>query len=264
MRWTSPIASSLTYSLGKSLYVPITARCNTKTLPATRGANLLLPAHLVAALCRVRDVEDGAKKWEPWCRWLDMQESSQKLPEALEMVADLSIDHTTTSEEGDDGRRPSVDRFLREIRHATTDHSNYECIVIAGEGEPTLRFSVLLTLVRKLKETSDVMVRIITNGLVADPEDCATQLRAAGVDAVSVALMTHDPVQYDELMAPVQSFAGVTAHGQVCNFLKHAVAVGLKVECTGADRPEVNKELTTALAKELGVQDPVRWRSYNP
>jgi hypothetical protein len=48
-------------------------------------------------------------------------------------------------------------------------------------------------------------IRLTTNGLV-DPTNAATctqQLRAAGLDAVSVALMTHDAQQYQDLMMPL-------------------------------------------------------------
>ena len=60
-----PLASYITYSLGNDLYVPLTSRCNTVTLPETRGPNFLLPASVAASLCRVRDLEHGTQQWDP-------------------------------------------------------------------------------------------------------------------------------------------------------------------------------------------------------
>ena len=49
--------SYFTYRLGQSIYVPLTCRCNSRTLPQLRGDSFTLPVSVVAALCRVRDVE---------------------------------------------------------------------------------------------------------------------------------------------------------------------------------------------------------------
>ena len=46
-----------TYALGRSLYVPVTSRCNAVPLPATRGPGFALPRRVAAALLRVRDAE---------------------------------------------------------------------------------------------------------------------------------------------------------------------------------------------------------------
>jgi TatD family-associated radical SAM protein len=248
--------SSLTYSLGKNLYVPLTSRCNANPLPATRGSNFLLHPDVVASLCRVRDCEHDTVQWKHWCIWLDMQESSQKLPVSFETVAEIPKDVDAT-------RRPTVTELLEEIQ-LISEKSSFDAIVISGEGEPTLRMKALLQLVEQLKdEKPDRNVRVTTNGLAA-ADDVAEQLQAAGVDSISVALMTHDPALYDELMRPVLSTHEYQAHETVCNFLKQAVQVGLKVEVTGVDREEVNKAETEKLALSLGVDEPFRWRTYHP
>jgi len=262
MRWTSPVASGLTYSLGKSLYVPITSRCNTLTLPVTRGSNFKLPPEVVASLCRMRDCEQDTTQWKHWCIWLDTQESNQKLPKPPDTVAFLSSDEASG--------RPTVHELFEQVLKAVTMHkTGFDAIVIAGEGEPTLRLTELLELVQQIKQDDTTggqksgIVRVTTNGLVAT-DDCAAALHTAGVDAVSVALMTHDPTLYDELMQPPQSSREWQAHARVCSFVQQAVKVGMKVEITAVDREEVNKPKTEALAASLGVQAPVRWRSYYP
>jgi TatD family-associated radical SAM protein len=262
-------ASGLTYSLGKSLYVPLTSRCNTKTLPATRGPNFVLPPKVVASLCRVRDCEHDAVQWKDWCTWLDMQEPSekQKLPPSLETVSEIIMtpsDNLT--------RRPTVAELMEEIQ-AVSEGSSFDAIVIAGEGEPTLRWKELLQLTKRLKEQqeqknlSETVVRVTTNGL-AVPDNGPEQLQAAGVNAVSVALMTHDPVLYDELMQPSSSSSSSSeirhAHERVCHFVQQAVQVGLQVEVTGIEREGVDKAGTEALAQSLGVTEAFRWRSHHP
>lgn len=219
----------------------------------------MLPPHVVAALCRLRDCEHDTVQWKHWCMWLDTQESNQKLPKPLDSVAEI------TASTG----RPSVAELLDEVNalvSAEQTKSTFDAIVIAGEGEPTLRLAELLDLVKHLKDDESTRtVRVTTNGL-AVTDDCAAQLHSAGVDAVSVALMTHDPALYDELMRPlhVVTATATTAHERVCSFLQQAVSAGLSVEVTGVDRSEVNKSETEALAASLGVRAPVRWRSHHP
>jgi pyruvate-formate lyase-activating enzyme len=283
MRWTAPsmaatASGALTYSLGKSLYVPLTSRCNARTLPTTRGTNFLLPPAVVASLCRVRNCEHDSVQWNNWCTWLDTQKSSmsQKLPPALETVSKIAM----AGDDDNDGdnatpQRPTVAELMEEIQAVSKrSRSSFEAIVIAGEGEPTLRWKELLQLTERLKEQQQqqtTILRVTTNGL-AIADNGAALLQAAGVNAVSVALMTHDPVLYDELMQPQlvppssssSSSEGLQAHERVCRFIQQAVQVGLQVEVTGVDRAEVNKEETEALAQSLGVTEPVRWRSYHP
>lgn len=274
-------SSRLTYSLGKSLYVPLTSRCNAKTLPTTRGTNFLLPPAVVASLCRVRNCEHDSVQWKNWCTWLDTQKSSfsQKLPPSLETISEIIISMSDDSDDDNDNkhatpRRPTVTELMEEIQ-SVSKRSSFDAIVIAGEGEPTLRWKELLQLTERLKEQhqqqqqKNTILRVTTNGLAVD-DNGAEQLQAAGVNAVSVALMTHDPVLYDELMQPelalVQTIQVIQmqAHERVCRFIQQAVKVGLQVEVTGVDREEVNKGEMEALARSLGVTEPVRWRSYHP
>jgi pyruvate-formate lyase-activating enzyme len=274
-------SGALTYSLGKSLYVPLTSRCNARTLPTTRGTNFLLPPAVVASLCRVRNCEQESVQWSNWCTWLDKQKSSmsQKLPPSLETISQIVNIAGDDDGDGDNTapQRPTVAELMEEIQAVSKrSRSSFDAIVIAGEGEPTLRWKELLQLTERLKEqqqqqeplNTTTILRVTTNGLsIAD--NGAEQMQAAGVNAVSVALMTHDPVLYDELMKPElvtssSSSKELQAHERVCRFIQQAIQVGLEVEVTGVDREEVNKAETEALAISLGVTEPVRWRSYHP
>jgi molybdenum cofactor biosynthesis enzyme MoaA len=161
-----------------------------------------------------------------------------------------------------------VPALLEELQQSYT---SIESLIIAGEGEPTLRLTELLELVQKFRTTRNnkngdpktTMIRLTTNGLIDDNDNntiaqVVESLHDAGVSHVSVALMTADADQYNrELMQPVMG-----SHDNVCKFIQEAIRVGLQVETTAVDRPDVDKEATEALARELKVTTPVRWRPY--
>lgn len=237
--------------------MPLTSRSNARTLPETRGAGFLLCADVVAALCRVRDEEHGTTQWAPWCTYLDTQDNKQKLPPPLESIATLlEISRQT--------RLPSVQDLGAQIREVCQSQPDFESIVMAGEGEPTLRLDDMLDLVEEINSCSSELmpkkIRLTTNGLVESPEAVVTKLKAAGIASVSVALMTADAEQYEILMAPVVP----DGHGMVCDFIEQAVNAGLEVETTGVDRPDVDKIRAEELSTSLKVLSPMRWRPFFP
>eukprot|EP00536_Pseudo-nitzschia_multiseries_P008092 jgi/Psemu1/287576/fgenesh1_pg.200_\ len=190
-------------------------------------------------------------------------------------------------------QEPTVDRLLLELqREFLYDEGPWpESIVISGEGEPMLRLDDTMELVRRIRsyllaETPGSVplpsIRLTTNGLfptLGDPS-VPQQLWDCGVSHISVGLMTWNAHQYDELMRPVlplrdadDNDSDEAAFGLVCNFIQEAVRVGrhlqtfdklLVVETTAVDRPDVDRDKTEALAKELGVTTPVRWRPFFP
>lgn len=255
MRITQPLASCFTYTLGKNLYVPLTSRSNARTLPETRGPNFLLGAEVVAALCRVRDEEHGKQQWAPWCMYLDTQETKQKLPPPLETIVTLP--------ECSGERLPRVQDLTSQVLEALKRRSDTESIVLSGEGEPTMRFNDMIKLVHDLHASSEVAlppIRLTTNGLVDSPDVVVPQIMNCGIVSISVALMTADPEQYDDLMAPAET----GGHDKVCSLIKRAVNCGLEVETTAVDRPEIDKHQVEMLSQGLKVSGPVRWRPYFP
>ena len=262
------MASCFTYSLGKSLYIPLTSRCNSNTLPETRGPNFELSTEIVATLCRVRDAENQTEKWESWYSsklksyTRQTEPQKMKLPKAQDSVATLEIDDKTNPERG--LRYPSVDDLFLEAEQRI-ETGAFESVVFAGEGEPTLRMTDLVWLATKIRKENHTMpLRLTTNGLFA--RDNATQiLKACGISMVSVALMTHDPGQYDELMKPnLADNDDTTAHEVVCLFIQESIKVGLSVEATGVAREDVSQAATEKLAKALGIEETFRWRPYFP
>jgi pyruvate-formate lyase-activating enzyme len=251
MKVSQPLTSSaITYTLGRSLYVSITSRCNSRSLPETRGPNFLLPSEVVSTLCRFRDVEHETQQWQHWCNYLDCTEYPQKLPAPLEMVDRLN-------EEAE--LQPTVS-VIQDAIKAQLEKQDYEAIVIAGEGEPTLRWEALLLLAQEF--SSAHKVRVVTNGLVKAERVC--ELKQHGVDAVTVALMTGNPNQYIELMEPLLSeeLTCLHPHELVCQFIQEAVRQDLEVEVTAVDRKEVDIKTTETMAAALGVTTHIRWRPF--
>ena len=256
MRVTRPVQSYLTYTLGKDLYIPLTCRCNSRTLPETRGPNFMLPAPVVAALCRVRDLELSTQQWTFWCNYLDTQEGAQKLPERPESIA-------VKDENCDDNNPITMNMLQEEIdSYLRNDKLRPNSLVFAGEGEPTLRLDEMLELVGSLQQahTSEALppIRVTTNGL---RPNIVSRLKDGGVSRVSIALMTADPTQYDQLMNPSQE----KGHDKVRQFIQNSIEIGLEVEATAVDRDDVDKTATQELAKSLGVDAEdvqVRWRPY--
>jgi hypothetical protein len=110
----------------------------------------------------------------------------------------------------------------------------------------------------------------------------AQQMKDAGVNAVSIALMTSCPEQYNQLMSPKQQQGGLvcdisssplsspsssspstSTHERVCQFITQCIDVGLDVEVTGVKHDFVNEKEAEALATVLGVTKSFRWRSFS-
>jgi hypothetical protein len=272
------------YSIGNSLYIPLTTKCNSLSLPETRGPRFLLSSQTVAALCRFRDavssVEDASykPKWQQWCEWLDMQDerSVHKLPELVRPKRDIWSNSKTLL------HRRLISELVSEA--CSSDLSRWSAIVIGGEGEPTLQHGALIQVVEGLHQQKDIdagrymkqafpPIRITTNGLV-DTERTNLLLRSLVqrdglrfVDSFSVALMTHTNEQYMTLMQPAHdqlSLGNDKPYQVVCNFIRSVIDSGIEVEVTAIDRIDVDKDATEAAAMALGVTAPVRWRSYFP
>jgi molybdenum cofactor biosynthesis enzyme MoaA len=223
--------------------------------------------------------------------WLDTQESKQFLPPP-KFSGPVTALPTTAPGTCTCRRVISVDDVMVEIesfmQSGMVDHLN--SIVLAGEGEPTLRIfhdprdDFLVQLTARMREHLDVPIRLTTNGLL-DPEllqkffqpladhtsyadlvrSAVQYLQNAGIQSVSVALMTHNANQYQQIMQPAESLSdsSQTAHERVCEFIRQASTV-FPVEITAVKRPDdKTKALENYVQAEFGIPS-VRWRSYFP
>eukprot|EP00978_Attheya_sp_CCMP212_P047532 scaffold421707_cov43-Attheya_sp.AAC.1 len=183
----------------------------------------------------------------------------------------------------EDGHYPLVKDLVAEVQqHLEGDvvRREYESLVIAGEGEPTLRANALRAVAEAASQHRQRVgmnfpIRVVTNGLIhtvpsssmtMKDQRIVTMMKAAGVSGVSVALMTGDPKQYLQFMLPclLTTTTPEDPHGVVCDFIREAIDAGLDVECTGVNRPEVDQPLAEELAQKLGVTERFRWRPYFP
>lgn len=273
----SPFINTFTYTLGKSLYIPLTSRCNTLTLPQTRGPNFLLPNAVVASLLRVRQAEELVKE----------NQNIQILDNNLEGKSRLSppeFPKLVTNEQNltdfdDQSISPTADVLLAEIKKLLSASDEIQSIVFAGEGEPTLRLKTLLHLSQQIRNdanfASDKPIRIVTNGLILASENEGNRrkiledLKVTGIDELSVALMTSCSTQYDDLMQPCwddekgNKGSNISAHERICSFIRDAIDVGLSIECTGVEHSYIDMGLAEKLGGELGASS-FRWRPYFP
>ena len=152
---------------------------------------------------------------------------------------------------------PSFEQIANEVKEAMRGKAWRE-VVFCGFGEPTERLDLLLMLARciKWRYEEPVPIRLNTNGhgyLLNAGRDVAGELKAAGVDRVSVSLNAGDEETYNEVCKP--SFAG--AFAAVLEFIEKAKAL-LDVEVTAVTTPEVDLHKVEALAKQMGVKFRLR------
>lgn len=139
---------------------------------------------------------------------------------------------------------------------------SWDEVVFCGFGEPTEKLDVLLEVTRWIRQHygRPIRIRVNTNGhgcVINQGRDVAADLKAAGVDKVSVSLNAGDRETYNEICKP--NFAG--AYEAVVDFMKKAKFV-LEVEATAVRMPEVDLVKSQVVAESLGVK--FRIREYIP
>lgn len=260
--------TSLIYTLGKTVYIPLTSKSNCLTLPQTRGKQFQLPNSVIQSLMRVRCIENNDMELNQFDEIEADGKSILPPPSSLSKVPSFPL-------QNDESLNPSVEYIHSEIQKYR-ENNEISSLAFAGEGEPTLRWKSLNLLASKLRlDLGDkTKIRLVTNGLILSNtsddrrELMLNELKSSGIDELSIAFMTSCPEQFDLLMEPVsheddklkdkQSW-----HQKLCHTIQDAVKVGFEVECTGVERQEVDKHATEEMARELGVSS-FRWRPYFP
>jgi TatD family-associated radical SAM protein len=156
---------------------------------------------------------------------------------------------------------PSLEQITGELREAL-NMRNWDEAIFCGFGEPTERLDVLLMVTRWIKQHHGrpLRIRVNTNGhgyLLNLGRDVTAELKAAGVDKVSVSLNAGDRETYVEICKPI--FAN--AFEAVMDFVQKAKSK-LEVEVTVVRMPEVDTSKAQAVADRLGVK--LRIREYIP
>jgi len=158
-------------------------------------------------------------------------------------------------------RDPTVAEIISELQVAI-NKKNWKEIVFCGFGEPTARLDCLLEVARWITKYygKPVGVRIDTNGhgyLLNKGRHVIKELKAAGVDKISVSLNAHTKETYNQVCRPIFN----DAYESVRGFIKKAKG-DFGTEVTAVAIPEVDVQRVGEIAQELGVK--FRIREYVP
>jgi TatD family-associated radical SAM protein len=151
-------------------------------------------------------------------------------------------------------REPSEEEIIAELE--TLDLTKYKEVVFTGFGEPTCRFDTLLFLIKWLHQRG-IHVRLDTNGhaaLMYPGRDVVTELKAAGLESVSVSLNAESEEVYNRLCRP--NFEG--AYRSLLEFTEGALKAGLQTRMTVVLQSEIDIDECQKIATELGASFKVR------
>ncbi|WP_319507896.1 TatD family nuclease-associated radical SAM protein [uncultured Methanolobus sp.] len=151
-------------------------------------------------------------------------------------------------------REPSEEEIIKELE--SHDLTKYHEIVFTGFGEPTCRFDTVLHITSWLHKKGS-HVRLDTNGhaaLMNPGRDVVTELKEAGLDAVSVSLNAESEEKYNQLCKP--AFEG--SYQALLDFTKKAVDAGIKTRMTVVSQQDIDTNECEIIATELGASFRIR------
>lgn len=152
-------------------------------------------------------------------------------------------------------REPSVEEAVADIREK--DVNKYKELVFCGYGEPTERFDDMMEIIRRVKEFSDVKIRINTNGhanIIAGRD--VTPEMAGLVDTLSVSLNAPDAKRYREICSCIYGEDGFYA---MLDFAEKAKAYVPNVILSIVDIMDGDdKDKCRKLAEKIGVRLRIR------
>jgi cyclic pyranopterin phosphate synthase len=151
-------------------------------------------------------------------------------------------------------REPSEEEIISELE--SLNLTKYKELVFTGFGEPTCRFDTLLRLTQWLHKRG-VHVRLDTNGhaaLMYPDRDVVAELKAAGLDTVSVSLNAESEEKYNQLCNPV--FEG--SYQALLDFTKKAIEAGIRTRMTVVGQHGIDIRECERIATRLGVSFKVR------
>jgi cyclic pyranopterin phosphate synthase len=158
-------------------------------------------------------------------------------------------------------KEPSANKVISELERVI--HSKrWNELVFCGFGEPTQRLDLLLEITQWVRQHygRQLTIRVDTNGhgyLLNPRRNVAKELKAAGVNKVSVSLNAANEGSYNEICKP--NFQN--AYTAVLDFIRKSRDI-LDLEVTAVTIPEVDLREVEAVAKKLGVN--FRLRQYLP
>ncbi|MEZ0537437.1 TatD family nuclease-associated radical SAM protein [Caldicellulosiruptoraceae bacterium PP1] len=147
---------------------------------------------------------------------------------------------------------PSVDEILSEIK----EPNKYDEIVFCGYGEPLLRYDVVIEVSKRLKEISNVKLRINTNGQASFIfKTNIPKLLSPYIDVISISLNAPNKERYNELCRPFDE----DIYDGVIEFIKDSKKYIKEVWVSVLDILD-EKEIKECqrIADELGVNFRIR------
>jgi TatD family-associated radical SAM protein len=151
-------------------------------------------------------------------------------------------------------KEPSIEELISALEKL--DLPKYKEIVFTGLGEPTTRFDIVLAVTRWLKKRN-LKVRLDTNGhaaLINPGRDVISELKEAGIDAISVSLNAESEEKYNKLCRPLHK----NVYNAILDFIKGARKAGIDTRVTVVDVPEINLEKCKELAEKLDANFHIR------
>ena len=135
---------------------------------------------------------------------------------------------------------------------------NWSEIVFCGFGEPMERLDLLLEVARWIGKyyAKATKVRLDTNGhgcLLNRGRDVVRELKAAGINKISVSLNAHNEEVYNRVCRPKLG----DAYESVLEFIEKAKG-SFDIEVTTVAIPEVNIDEVRQLAQKMGVGFRIR------
>lgn len=149
---------------------------------------------------------------------------------------------------------PTVNEIISELK--SIELSKYKEVVFTGFGEPTIRLNEMLEVTRYLNERN-IVVRLDTNGhaeLIHPDRNVISELKEAGLSAVSVSLNAESEELYNELCRPIHD----NSYQAMLDFTKEARDAGMQTRMTVVGVPEIDIEKCERIAQDLGADFHVR------
>lgn len=152
-------------------------------------------------------------------------------------------------------KEPTAEQIAKEV--LSHDLSTFDELVFCGYGEPTMRIDELVYTAKKVKEVSDIRIRINTNGHanLYNKKDITPMLEGI-IDVVSVSLNSAHKEQYDKVCRPAykNAYEAMLEFTSLCS--AHVKQVIMSV--VRGTIPDEEIELCENIAKEHGATLRVR------
>ena len=151
-------------------------------------------------------------------------------------------------------REPSEDEIMSDLESLKL--TTYNEVVFTGFGEPTCRFDTVIGITRWLHKRG-IPVRLDTNGhtaLMYPGRDVVTELKAAGLDTLSVSLNAESEEKYNRLCNPLLK----GSYWALLDFTKKAIKAGIRTRMTVVGQQGVDIKECERIATALGASFKIR------